>query len=94
MSILKPRTRIVYFRVSEEDFHRLVDLCPARGARSISELARSAMQSIIRGEQGETADREVVETLHAIDRTVSEMNQNLKRLMPASSTSDNGKDNA
>lgn len=93
MSILKPRTRVVYFRVSEEDFHRLVDLCPARGARSISELARSAMQSIIRGAQDDPGDREVVETLHAIDKTVSEMNQNLKRLMP-SGTDDNGRNNA
>jgi hypothetical protein len=93
VSILKPRTRIVYFRVSEEDFHRLVDLCPARGARSISELARSAVQNMIRGEHGDPADREVVETLHAIDKTVSEMNRNLKRLMPTH-TSDNGKDNA
>ncbi len=93
MSILKPRTRIVYFRISEEDFRRLVDLCPSRGARSISELARSAMQNIIRGEQDGSGDREVVETLHAIDKTVSEMNQNLKRLMPTD-TGDNGRNNA
>ena len=83
----------MYFRISEEDFHRLVDLCPAHGARSISELARSAMQNIIRGEQDGAGDREVVETLHAIDKTVSEMNQNLKRLMP-SDTGDNGRNNA
>ena len=83
----------MYFRISEEDFHRLVDLCPARGARSISELARSAMQNMIRGEEraGETSN--VVETLHAIDKTVSEINQNLKRLMPAG-TGDNGGNNA
>jgi hypothetical protein len=93
VSILKPRTRIVYFRVSEEDFHRLVDLCPMHGARSISELARSAMQSIIRGTQSDAGDREVVEKLYAIDKTVSEMNQNLKRLMPASN-GDNGRDDA
>lgn len=93
MSILKPRTRIVYFRVTEEDFHRLVGLCPVHGARSISELARSAVQNMIRGTQPNAGDREVVETLHAIDKTVSEMNQNLKRLMP-DSTGDNERDNA
>ena len=71
----------------------MVDLCPARGARSISELARSAMQNIIRGAQDDAGDREVVETLHAIDKTVSEMNQNLKRLMPAG-TGENGRNNA
>lgn len=93
MSILKPRTRVVYFRISEEDFHRLVDLCPARGARSISELARSAMQNIIRGEESTGEASKVVETLHAIDKTVSEMNQNLKRLMP-SGVGDKGRNNA
>ena len=93
MSILKPRTRVVYFRVSEEEFLRLMDLCPTHGARSISELARSAMQNIIRGLQLETKDREVVETLHAIDKTVTEMNQNLKRLMP-SGPGDNGRNDA
>jgi len=48
---------------------------------------------MIRGEHGDPADREVVETLHAIDKTVSEMNRNLKRLMPAG-TGDNGRNNA
>lgn len=70
-----------------------MDLCPARGARSISELARSAMQNIIRGAQDDAGDRDVVATLHAIDKTVSEMNQNLKRLMPAAAD-DNGSNNA
>lgn len=83
MSILKPRTRIVYFRVSEEEFHRLMDLCPAHGARSISELARGAMQDIIRGADGADRERDVVQKLDALDRTVSEMSQNLKRLIPA-----------
>ena len=93
MSILKPRTRVVYFRVSEDEFLRLMDLCPTHGARSISELARSAMQNIIRGPQLETKDREVVETLQAIDKTVTEMNQNLKRLMP-NGPGDHGRNDA
>jgi len=51
------------------------------------------MQNIIRGAQDDAGDRDVVATLHAIDKTVSEMNQNLKRLMPAAAD-DNGSNNA
>jgi len=48
---------------------------------------------MIRSPQPETNDREVVETLHAIDKTVTEMNQNLKQLMP-SRLGDNGRNDA
>jgi len=70
-----------------------MDLCPTHGARSISELARCAIQNMIRSPQPEANDREVVETLHAIDKTVTEMNQNLKQLMP-SRLGDNGRNDA
>lgn len=83
MSVLKPRNRTVYFRISEEEFHQLVNICPARGARSISELARTAMQEILRDNSREPEKQDVVEKLQSIDRTVSEMNQNLKRLIPS-----------
>jgi hypothetical protein len=90
--ILKPRTRIVYFRVSEEEFLRLVDLCPAHGARSISELARNAMQGIIRGAADMSREGDVAQKLDAIDKTMTEMSQNLKRLIPAGA--EDNRDNA
>lgn len=83
MSILNPRTRIVYFRVSEEDFLRLTNLCPLHGARSISELVRSAVQELLHHPQpGERNERGVAERLEALDKTIAEMNQNLKQLIP------------
>jgi hypothetical protein len=94
VSILKPRTRIVYFRVSEEDFLRLTDLCPRHGARSISELVRSAVQEMLHETPSPADDgRAVVERLEALDKTISEMNRNLKRLMPKG-RGDNGNTNA
>jgi hypothetical protein len=43
MSILKPRNRLVNFRLTEEEFGYLRDACLAQGARSISDFARSAV---------------------------------------------------
>lgn len=94
MSILKPRTRVVYFRVSEEEFLRLTDLCPVHGARSISELVRSAVQEMLHQPQsGEPDGRAVAERLEAIDRTIAEMNRNLKQLFQKGKR-DNGSINA
>lgn len=44
MSVLRPRNRSVYFRVSEEEFQKLSSLCLSEGARSLSEMARLAIQ--------------------------------------------------
>ena len=43
MSILKPRNRLVNFRLTEEEFVYLREACLAQGARSISDFARSAV---------------------------------------------------
>lgn len=47
MPVLKPRNRLVYFRVSEDEYQRYNRFCESMGSRSISDLARSAMQSIV-----------------------------------------------
>ncbi len=43
MSILKPRNRLVNFRLTDEEFTYLREACSAQGARSISDFARSAV---------------------------------------------------
>ena len=43
MSILKPRNRLVNFRLTDEEFIYLRDACLAQGARSISDFARGAV---------------------------------------------------
>jgi hypothetical protein len=48
MSVLRPRNRLVYFRVSEDEFQQFSGICDSAGARSISDLARVALQRMIR----------------------------------------------
>jgi hypothetical protein len=43
MSVPRPRTRLVNFRVSEEEYGTLRAACARHGARSISDFARLAV---------------------------------------------------
>src|SRR6202011_2634404 len=47
MAVLKPRERLVYFCITEDEFHQFASVCEQEGARSISDLARSAVQRLI-----------------------------------------------
>jgi hypothetical protein len=42
---------MIAFRISEEDYERLYSVCESLGARSVSDLARSAMSRLIRSER-------------------------------------------
>jgi hypothetical protein len=44
MAILKRRTKLVSFRLSDEEYERVQGACIADGARSISDFARAAIQ--------------------------------------------------
>ena len=43
MGVLKPRTRLVSFRISDDEYQALVKITAAQGARSISDFSRSAL---------------------------------------------------
>lgn len=47
MTVLKPRSRMISIRLSEEEYTALMGLCSSTGARSMSELTRDAMRSIL-----------------------------------------------
>jgi len=43
MSVIKPRNRLINFRLTEEEFDYLHRACHEQGARSISDFARGAV---------------------------------------------------
>ena len=49
MAVLRPRTRTISIRLSEEEFLSLKHLCSVTGARSVSDLARDAMRVLLNG---------------------------------------------
>jgi hypothetical protein len=49
MPILKPRSRSISIRLSEDEFVTLKHLCSVTGARSVSDLTRNAMRVVLNG---------------------------------------------
>lgn len=48
MTVMKPRSRMISVRLSEEEYMALRDLCSLTGARSVSDLTRDAMRTFLR----------------------------------------------
>ncbi len=68
MTFLKRRNRMVVFRVTEDEYDNLKSACAERGARNVSDFARSELLN--------SADREHAELMH----TLSELQGRLDRL--------------
>jgi hypothetical protein len=49
MSVLRPRSRIISIRLSEDEYAGLKRLCNDTGARSVSDLAREGMRTLLSG---------------------------------------------
>ena len=80
MAVLKPRERLVYFRVSEDEFRQIVNVCEQAGARSLSDLARSAVQRLITDGQREREDQQLEEKMRVLERMIAAVTEQLNRL--------------
>ena len=83
MPILKRRTKLISFRLSDDEYEKLHGACVAEGARSISDFARVALQRIV-GPQNGSLDSATTEsragTQELID-TMRELNRQLGQLV-------------
>jgi dynactin complex subunit len=79
MAVLKPRNRLVYFRVSEEEFQLFSGMCEIEGARSISDLARLALQRLAQEHRLNTED-DFIGKLKAINEVLNELGDKVERL--------------
>jgi metal-responsive CopG/Arc/MetJ family transcriptional regulator len=77
VSILVHRVRTIGIRLSEEEYAELENFCIASGARSISDLARTAILRFVNREHQENALALAVST-H--DVQVRELEQRLQQL--------------
>jgi hypothetical protein len=79
MGVLKPRTRIVTFRLAEEEFERIKNVCAAEGARSMSDYARTSLCNSIAA-RGAHADPGLDARVGRLDRKVEELDQAVRIL--------------
>jgi hypothetical protein len=77
MIVLRPRSRTISVRISEEEFSALRRICVASGARSLSDLAREAMHGLLNraGKEngGDGAREEVYAQMKDLEQRVQEL---------------------
>lgn len=73
MAVLSRRSRMVSFRLSEQEYECLLALCSSRGARSLSDLARDTMQALLHDGQGDTLATQVQQLHKRMDKLSLEM---------------------
>lgn len=87
MTVFKRRTRMVNFRLSEEEYKELKNTCLANGARSVSDFARLAVYRMVDGgglsQRLEWTVRDLTGKVEELDREV----KRLSRLLGAGSPS-------
>lgn len=80
MAVLKPRERLVYFRVSEDEFRQFVSVCEQAGARSVSDLARSAVQRLITDGNRQREDEALTNKMSRLERLIAQVTEQLQLL--------------
>ena len=89
MAVLKPRERLVYFRISEDEFRQFVSVCEQEGARSVSDLARTAIQRLIADGDRHRNGNELTERMHRLEQLIMAVTEQL-RLLTATRTREAG----
>jgi uncharacterized protein (DUF1778 family) len=82
MSVLKPRNRLINFRLTEEEFVSLRDACRNQGARSISDFARSAVMTQAENPTAAAEGGRVEELLASLDKRMGELFELVQAKLP------------
>jgi|ERR1041385_5324272 hypothetical protein len=82
MAVLKRRSRTVSVRLSEQEYQKLLSCCVNRGARSISDLTREAMQVLLAKSDGDgKGDGDGLENeMEKLHGRMRELDHEVKRL--------------
>ena len=80
MPVIKRKSRMISFRLSDEEYEHLVNLCQTQGARSLSDLARAAMQSLITNGGNGNGTADIEERISHLDGRVKVLDRAVERL--------------
>jgi hypothetical protein len=71
----------VYFRISEQEFAIIQKACETIGARSVSDLARSAVHEFIKPQKSES-DQQILEMMKTLESLLEDVKTTLRQLAP------------
>lgn len=77
MTVLKPRSRMISVRLSEDEYSALQQLCASTGARSVSDLTRDAMRSLLEAQLRGNPSASVIDEFRA---RLSDLDQKVEEL--------------
>jgi hypothetical protein len=80
VAVFKPRERLVYFRISEDEFRQFSSVCEQGGARSVSDLARNAVQRLIAEGQRQREGQELEEKMRVLENLIAAVTEQLQLL--------------
>jgi hypothetical protein len=80
MAVIKPKTRMISFRLSEEEYEYLRENSLNQGAHSVSDYARSILRRLMAG--GDGFNHTLVEArINQLDSKMQELDHELRRLL-------------
>lgn len=94
MTVLKPRTRLISFRLSDDEYRELANLCASKGARSLSEFLRSALLRFVGCREAGGADPAVAKEMRRLRRLVKALDTRVNGLSRQMQTSPEGEGTA
>ncbi|MCC6420271.1 MAG: hypothetical protein IT429_18715 [Gemmataceae bacterium] len=83
MPIVNPRNRIVIFRLTQDEYDSIRNVSTARGARNLSEFARSLLLGAVRQPERESVMAEMAGALSGLRESVQRMAERMDRMDPA-----------
>lgn len=83
---MSKKNRIVSFRLSDAEYHRLVEACQARGAHSVSSFARSA----VKGHSVVSSNSDVEGEIVYLQEQVDELQLVLERILELAKQKEKG----
>lgn len=91
MTVMKPRTRMISVRLSQEEYSALRHVCLMTGARSVSDLTRDAVSNVLSGVNHENASaanlEEFRDGIKNLESRVGKLEAKLATLESASGSS-------
>jgi hypothetical protein len=79
MIVMKRREKMVSIRLSKDEYARLKEITQAQGARSVSDLARSAMQLMLSSYEA-GSDGSIHSRVRELDVRVAVLDREVQRL--------------